>query len=287
MKRTIFLIAALLTLLPAVAHATFPGRNGAIVYGKWSERVPGETNSSQHTFTLESQGLDGRTRTLVDCGPCVDAFSPTVSPDGSTVAFSLGGSIELMSIDGTDRRRIPFRANAAGDPAFSPRGTRLAFTTTAGISIGNLDGSGVRRLVSNALAPAWSSRGWIAFVRHDAVYRVRPDGRGLRLLVRNAVMPAWSPDGKQLAFSRPRRMVGHGLLVSDGDGRRVRRLRGRDLDVDICDVAWSPDGRRLVLGIDGGPLIVTDRHGVTKSVLRLHGGEMVTPMRVDWQPLPR
>ena len=287
MKLTAILIAALAALLLAsTAYAAFPGRNGAVVYGKWSELVPSDVDPSLHTFSVEAQTLDGRTRPLADCGPCHEWLSPAVSPDGRTVAFVLGGSLESISIDGTDRRSIPLPAKQLDDPAFSPTGARLAASTDAGISITDLDGGGTRRVVRNAAHPAWSTRNWIAFVRDHAIYRVRPDGHGSRLLVRNAVLPAWSPDGTRLVFSRPRHGHGHGVFVADGDGRRVRRLRGAGAGTDVWDLSWSPDGHRLLLSRDAAGLVAVDLRGTVRRTFRLTGGDIVTPMGADWQPLP-
>lgn len=290
MKRTAILTVVLLALVAASASAAFPGRNGAIVYGKWSELAPSDVSPSLHTFMLEQQAPDGRTGTLVDCGDCREWLDPAVSPDGSSVAFALDGALGLVSIDGTDRRTILFHAAGSGAPAFSPTGARLAFATGSGISVVNVDGTGVRRLVADADAPAWSTRNWIAFVRDDAIYRIRPDGRGLRLLVRDAVLPSWSPVGTRLAFSRPRRhphgLLRHGLDVARGDGSQVRSIPGSNSMSDLLDVAWSPNGRRLLVSRDLHGLLALDLRGRVRHTFQLHGGDINTPMGVDWQAEP-
>lgn len=52
--------------------------------------------------------------------------SPAVSPDGSTVAFTRGGGIALMDIDGGNVRTA-VSGTSIGFPAFSPDGAWLAF----------------------------------------------------------------------------------------------------------------------------------------------------------------
>jgi len=157
----------------------------------------------------------------------------------------------------TSETTLPFDAE---DLAWSPDGRSLAFT---GIGCGgcgpaiyvlNLHDMRARRLTSG-YHPAWSPRGWIAFVRRgvdgvDRIYLMTSSGRDTHALFRsgaNGTQPSWSPDGRRIAFVR---LVGdpqHGnpqVFVTNPDGTDAA-----DLEYDPSAVegtpAWSPDGRRI------------------------------------------
>ena len=64
--------------------------------------------------------------------------------------------------------------------------------------------------------------------------------------------PAWSPDGREVAFIRDS-FTRSSVFARQADGSTPDRLAGR-LPVQVQEVAWSPDGRWLVLRTDnGGP----------------------------------
>lgn len=148
------------------------------------------------------------------------AFSPSLSPDGQSVALALTrdldtGHFELwtVSVDGRGLERL----SSTGDvlsTAWSPDGSRIAF----------VDGS----------ALADSSDGAVG-----DVYVVRTDGSDLRRIVRAFTGiggVAWSPDGKRLAFEDEAQRIS----IVDADGGKA--------DVVAPDgqaPAWSPDGKRL------------------------------------------
>ena len=107
-----------------------------------------------------------------------------------------------------------------------------------------------------------SSQGRIVFasergstLENSDLFSVRADGSRRRALSRNPnggdSGGRWSPDGTRIAFVSGRLERGHrvnGLYVMRKDGRRVRRLTPRGLDVAIDVVPdWSPDGAELTL----------------------------------------
>lgn len=305
MKRTVVpLVAiamALATTAPA-AHA-FAGRDGKIVYS-WFSRA--ESDLEPHLTTLDESAirtispLGGTPKTLRGCtqatgqpdvGDCSIGYgAPAVSPNGRRIAFDAGASLALMRIDGSGFRLLPAHSADDGEPAFSPTGGQLAFSAgsipsahplTRGVWIGDLAGAHARQLTARGTSPAWSSHNWIAFLRADGVYRVRPDGHGLRRLVvrRYCRDVAWSPHGTKLAFTCRDR-----LLVSNGDGSHMHRVAG----VGAEAVAWSPSGKRFAVSpFDGG--VVTMRIDGAGSREIVPGGYSVTASfgagGVDWQPL--
>lgn len=191
--------------------------------------------------------------TTVPTGVFDDA--PTVSPDGTRIAFSrfdLSGrqtGIWLINTDGSHLRRItttPAAWSAGGDqgPAFSPDGTRLVFDRDRGdnamgaLYIVGVDGAGLHEIVpesSDAGGAHWSPDGSrIAFgnidsgTEHD-IHVVNADGSGLVTLTHEtgydgAGSPAWSPDGTRIAFTRYHAgddYVGLAIMNADGSGTVV------------------------------------------------------------------
>jgi hypothetical protein len=97
-------------------------------------------------------------------------------------------------------------------------------------------------VTARGIAPAWSSRGWNAFLRADGVYRVRPDGRGLRRLAARTHCSdvAWSPSGTALAVVP----FDGGVVTMRPDGNRQRGLVEGGYSsmgaLGAGGVAWQP-----------------------------------------------
>ena len=302
MGRLLVALAALALLAPASATAAFPGRNGPIAFG-WHELEEDElgTRPPRELRALRTVPPRGGTATTllrcervgdVETGACAATAyaAPAYSPDGTRLAFDGGERLGLLDADGGGTvRLLPPRGADPGHPAFAPTGTRLAFDAVdaAGrrqLWISDIFGANARRLTGRGgAAPAWSSRGVIAFERGGQLFAVRPDGRGLRQLTgRGGRAPTWSPHGTQLAFVRGRAGA---LIVMRADGSRLRRVPGVG---GVESVRWSPDGRRLAFeGFDAGVLTIDPDGGrerllVTEAV----GATVVQATRgIDWQPL--
>ena len=239
--------------------------------------------------------LRGCTKALAkpDEGDCSISYAaPAVSPNGRLVAFDAGAQLALMHADGSRFRLLPGHSVEDGDPAFAPDGRRLAFSAGAstaifdptpdrGVWVSDLAGANARRLTARGISPAWSVRSWIAFLRADGVYRMRPDGHGLRRLVRRTLCAdvAWSPHGTKLAF------VCRGRLeVSNGDGSHARRVPG----VGATAVAWAPSGRRLAVSIFDGGLETIRLDGSHARQLvpgAFSASSSFGTGGLDWQPL--
>jgi hypothetical protein len=185
--------------------------------------------------------------------PCEGSEEVAVSPDGSRLAYLIGGSgIGLFDVATGQVTRVAFDAGSRpggracdGPPAgggplqWSPDGTRFAF----GMSIGpKVDG--------------WCQ---------SAIFTVNVDGTNLRRLTppsAHAMDPRWSPDGSTIVFTSvtPRsawdggdatripidmdihsvRPDGSGLTALTGDGRSA-------------DPQWTRDGRVAFVRWDAGP----------------------------------
>ena len=120
-------------------------------------------------------------------------FSPTLSPDGSRVAYATfryadgelserSSEIAVQSMDGAERVRLT--NNQRGDiaPSWSPDGSRIAFASPASPSLYGMD------------------------IR---IFTIAPDGSGEREIAASTTALccelAWSPDGGRLAFLGERR----------------------------------------------------------------------------------
>jgi Tol biopolymer transport system component len=100
---------------------------------------------------------------------------PSVSPDGSTIAYYHAQYF------------VPPRAD----------------DYVSGLYLINSDGTNRRYLAADGLEPAWSPDGqWIAFTFGSRLAKIKPNGDSLTFLplVGGSFFPAWSPDGRKIAF---------------------------------------------------------------------------------------
>src|SRR2546423_1858357 len=102
---------------------------------------------------------------------------PQLSPDGRTVAYTVGSvdkpanrvvtQIYTVGIDGSNLRQITRDAKSSSSPRWSPDGRRIAFVFDGQIWTMRPDGADreqVTRISTGAGGPVWSPDGrWIAF----------------------------------------------------------------------------------------------------------------------------
>jgi Tol biopolymer transport system component len=200
--------------------------------------------------------------------PC--PYDPAFSPDGRTIAHTLGKRLALQPVAGGPPVLLPALTERDRDPYPSPDGKELVFTGTVSkkpnlFSV-KFDGSGLAQLTrAGGGSAAWSSRGEIAYMAGGKIWRMRPGGK--RAYVAKGGRPDWSPSGLTIAY------VSRGSIyrVPARGAARRRLVRGRALSV-----GFSPDGRsialaRLNLGDIGGPLL-TARSADGAGVRRVAGG---------------
>ena len=306
------------------AAGSFPGRNGALVYG-WQ----GEATYRAGPVATSIRAVDPRSglqRVLRDCplltgGPATYAdcivSAPRVSPDGMRVAFpttevvvpqaapwEYRPGLGLVAADGTGLEEHRSE-NTYGSLAWSPAGDRLLLSrqlapggsSGTAIFLASPDGTELSQVTPEGTdSPDWSSTGRIAFARRSAdpncrrscveIWLTRLGETPRRLTYRGGHSPSWSPHASKLAFVR--NVGGRAeVYVVARDGRGLRRLTYR------CgqSPSWSPDGKRIAFIRDGDLYVVrTDGSGRRRLVAGMREpefGEGPQVASVDWQALPR
>jgi Tol biopolymer transport system component/predicted Ser/Thr protein kinase len=236
---------AALSLAAAVGLWTF-GRRAAPAGGTW------------HSFT-----------------PVTDASgeeqSPSISPDGSTVAYAMRakGSWDLFVQRVGGRTTTAIAADPdrdEGGPAFSPDGKQIAFhegDDEGGIFLTGATGESTRRITNSGFHPAWSPDGarlafsshrihdpasrqggsqiWIVDTAGGAPQRIDVSG--------DAAQPSWSPSGQRFVFWSNTGGQRDIYTASVKGGARTPLMQ--DAALDWCPI-WSPDGGSVYFASDRG-----------------------------------
>jgi Tol biopolymer transport system component/C-terminal processing protease CtpA/Prc len=201
--------------------------------------------------------------------------TPTLSPDGSEIAFASGGDIWTVPAAGGTARLLVTDPATEDRPIWSPDGKELAFTSTRNgapnVYVLTLETGAVRRLTFSDSAEqldAWSADGrWIYFssgandiARQPDVYRVAATGGTPLEVSRERFVSEFnaqpSPDGQTIALMAKGNSGvqwwrnGHAhideaelWLKPVAAGGAYRRLLGPD--AKHLWPMWSPDGATI------------------------------------------
>ena len=147
--------------------------------------------------------------------------SPTPSRDGNNI-FAVGATPrgELVRIDPKSKQLRPFLGGISAEfLASSKDGTQIAYVTYP-------DG---------------------------ILWRAKPDGTERVQLTSPPVYPLvcrWSPDGKQILFTAQRDASHYGLYTVPARGGNPQLIGPASDGPGQVDGNWSPDGRRIVYGVE-------------------------------------
>jgi len=243
-------------------------------------------------FDPDRLALVGPARTVVEITGRMQ--SAALSPDGRSIAFSSFFPQQDLFVVGVDRGApVQLTDDRAFDrfPIWDPNGERILFMSNRGGSYQiwaiRPDGSGLEQLTGGS-----EESGWVPLLSPDRTRLSTNHRRGLKVYDARGAAPwtaferfgepevekvprfdgwSWSPDATRIAG-----FVNLTDQVLAGGGRRVayyslpdRKLRW--FEAEGTGVAWSPDGRRLLVsnGKDGLRTLDT----VTGAVRALAGGE--------------
>lgn len=176
-------------------------------------------------WLMSSDGSGLRQLTTVSSG------APQWSPDGSRIAFMMGGHVNVMNADGTN----PLMVSA---PVMQV-GTSCGSTSTNIVLVGWIGSSRI------AFARGYCGYGYRYFT-------VNADGTGFAETSIRLFEAFWSPDGSKVVFPRHDGQYWRVILMNaDGTGERVLSTQGTHQGLPWGNYTpWSPDGERIVFFAD-------------------------------------
>ena len=308
------LLAALAALTAIPAGARPRGVNGQIAFARFDPAL-----GDSVFYTINPDGSQEHL-VLPFAAEC-----PHWSPDGTLIATCgdpNGGTTRLINPDTGAFRSLPEpdRTLPLACAVWSPDGKRLAcefFTDPAdprrnGIyTVRSSDGYGLTRMTVNHGghdAPGdYSPDGHrFVFARNNAhgdpvgLFVTNVNGTGLRQITPPGTLLSsfgnWSPQGNKIVFSRHvSRSVHSSLWIVHANGTGLRELHIRGVDcggrnddpngIACFGPAWSPDGTKIVFGLDSaaGRNIYTINANGSDLTQVSHGGADDSP---DWGTHP-
>lgn len=262
-----FLVLLAIGLVTAPeGEATFPGRNGEIVYS-WTDVSGKALWTSSGVTAFKTRGKVKRNlficswdNTYPNSDRNCTSDNAAVSANGKHVAIIRSGPtvttyrLVIVTAAGAEVRSSPL-GGPAFDLAWSPDGDTLLVTRYLSASGGrgeglprvamlDTDGREVGAIAGNGASDAeWAASGDIAYVQDGDLWTTRVGGIPRRLTTDGGSSPSWSPNSRLLAFVRSGQ-----IWTIRADGSRERRLSNGP----AATPTWSPDGRYIAFARPSG-----------------------------------
>ncbi len=221
--------------LPFVTAWSFPADGpdlrGRIFFGQLAT-VPDKLGQIvERVHAIDPDGSD-----LVQVLDC-KIQRPRVSPDGTTLAFSIAMDddtlqIATANVDGSGLRILTSTTGFAETPDWSPDGSWLVYSLTS----------------QPCLRDSWEDCVFEDGLR-QSLWRIDADGGNRRRIGEPDTVdwePRLSPDGRHVVLSRNDLESGlrMGLVIRDLDtGQERVRV---DADLNLLNPDWSPDGKWII-----------------------------------------
>ena len=189
-------------------------------------------------------------------------LTPKWSPDGSSIAFAeqQGGwsdpaddEIWTMRADGSGAKQLTKDATRpnvfrAYTPSWSPDSRRIVFVRETenkpyqALVVVNVRTGHERNLSVAGESPAWGKPGIAYVADYRRIMLVSPAGGRAKVLAPvTATALVWSSRSELAAMQSDR------ILIFTAKGRQVGFLRVPFKKTNACGIAWSPDGKRLLV----------------------------------------
>jgi Tol biopolymer transport system component len=243
------------------------------------------TNNSE-VYVMNS---DGTNNTHLAAG-----FSPTISPDGSKVAFEAATGLHIINTNGTGETQLTNESTDAS-PLFSPDGSKIVFTSniTGGKEIFSINANGTGRTQltdstgysnSNPIFTHTGSKIIFQSTRDSGnreIYSMNTDGTNQTNLTNNAAPDymdySVSPDDTRIAFTSDRGAPSD-LYLMNIDGTGLTSV------VSTATYGWG-----MVFSSDGSQVIFTlqndagDGTGVARvDIDGSNYSELIPPITGHW-----
>jgi dipeptidyl aminopeptidase/acylaminoacyl peptidase len=238
-----------------------------------------DTTADDYRTTIWVVCCDGGEPVQFTRGPRHDS-APRWSPDGKYLCFlsdrggeaacDAGAQLYVIATDGGEARKLTALDPAAGPAVWSPDGTRLLFAAQVFAEAPPQDRQTRERWTlrpRHVMRAQYKAEGaGYTFDKRTHLFVTRLDTGETAQITHGddeATQPAWSPDGRRIAFCRPRTGVADlsltDIWVADADGQSARQITTTVGRASLP--AWSPDGALIAcLGTDEQEATYGDFH---------------------------
>ncbi len=256
-------------------------------------------SSNVNIWRLDLLALPTQTRKLV--ASTRDQIAPSISPDGSMIAFESTRSgvreIWVCDADGSNAQKVTdLRQPSTGTPRWSPDGKLIAFDSRAGgeanVWVVDPRGGVPRKLnidIHGNNDPSWSRDGaWIYFVNgedaiNSTVWKVPSSGgHAVQIAKHDASFPLESPDGLYVYFVRDSK-----LWRARTDGSTEEPVAGMP-QIDFHGAEWFPTEPGIYfLSHASGRTVINLFDLQTRKVRPIFTLEKPTPIWIGGMPVSK